>query len=135
MTFPYRAEFTHHDMRKLLVLLAGAFLSLCPAEAPSTNSVYTNDVARLRVTVVDSVLLSSFRGSLNRIGDLDPRFAVTLRIDSCVPALTNLQPGTVVTFEVHSPSQFLRGSARKGMTHEITLPRKRAMDLIVGVQK
>jgi hypothetical protein len=100
------------------------------AQAESTNRITTNDVVRLRVTVVDSVPLRSFRGSLTPTDDVNSRFALTLRIDSCVPAITNLKSGTVVTFAVHSPSRFLGGSAEKGETHEITMPRKKAANLV-----
>jgi len=117
-------------MRPLLALLTAAVVGSCAAETRTTNSVSTNDVVRLQVTVVDSVLLSSFHGLLTPTGDVDPRFALTLRIDSCVPAITNLKSGTVVTFAVHSPSRFLTGSAEKGKTNEITLPLKKALNMV-----
>jgi hypothetical protein len=119
----------HRAMKQLLAFLAAALFGSWTAQAESTNNVTTNDVVRLRVTVMDSVPLRSFHGSVTPISDVDPRFALTVRIDSCVPAVTNLKSGTVVTFAVHSPSLFLRGSAEKGKTHEITMPRKKAMNL------
>ncbi|HEX5222114.1 MAG TPA: peptidylprolyl isomerase [Verrucomicrobiae bacterium] len=120
-------------MKHVFALLAAALFGSGVAEAQGTNSD-TNDVVRLGVTVVDSVLLSGFSGAINRMGDVDPRFAVTLRIDSCAPALTNLHSGTIVPFAVHSPALFLSGNASKGTTHEITMSRKKAMELIPAGQ-
>jgi hypothetical protein len=122
-------------MREFLTFLAMALFSCWTAQAEGTNSATTNDVVRLRVTVVESVPLRSFRGSLTPTGDVDPRFALTVRIDSCVPAITTLKSGTVVTFAVHSPSLFLRGSAEKGKTHEITMPRKKVVNLVLDLPR
>ena len=116
-------------MKRIIAFLAAALFCFGVARGESTNNVATNDVVRLRVTVVDSVLLRSFRGSVNLIGDVNPGFALTLRIDSCVPAITNLKPVTTVILAVHSPTLFLRGSAEKGKTYEITMPRKKAVNL------
>jgi hypothetical protein len=116
-------------MNRLTVLLAVTLLVCHSALGESTNNVATNDVVRLRLTVVDVVPLRGFSGALTPTKDLDPRFALTVRIDSCIPAITNLKSGTIVTFAVHSPSMFLGGSAKKGTTHEVTFPRKRAINL------
>ena len=116
-------------MKRIIAFLAAALFCFGVARGESTNNVATNDVVRLRVTVVDSVLLRSFRGSVNLIGDVNPGFALTLRIDSCVPAITSLKSGTIVTFAVHSPSLFLNSEAEKGKTNEITMPRRRVMNL------
>jgi hypothetical protein len=120
-------------MKHFLALLTAALMiSAAAGQAQTTNSAATNDVVRLRVAVVDSVPLRSFHGPLTPTSDADPRFALTVRIVSSVPALTNLKTGAVVTFAVHSPSLFLRGSADKGKTSEITMPRKKAMNLQGG---
>jgi len=111
------------------LVIVAALLSFCISHAEGTNSVTTNDLVRLRVTVVDSFPIKEFHGSLFSTSDVDPRFALTLRIDSCVPAITNLKSGTVVTFAVHSPSLFLNGKAEKGRTNEITMLRRRVMNL------
>ena len=121
----------HLTMKHLVALFIAAIFGSWAAQAQGTNSVTTNDVVRLRVTVVDVVQLRGFSGLLAPTGDADPRFALTVRIDSCVPAVTNLKSGTVVTFAVHSPSLFLRGSAEKGKSHEITMPRKKEVNLVL----
>ena len=116
-------------MNRLFTIFA-ALLLLCGTSAcQSTNYVATNDVVRLRVTLLDSALLRSFTGTLTRTSDFDPRFALTVRIVSCVPAISHLKSGTVVTFAVHSPSMFLGGDAKNGKTYEIMMTRKRATNL------
>src|SRR4051794_23742482 len=103
-------------MSHLLAIFAATLLTSWAAKAQSTNSISTNDVVPLQVTVLDSVQLSDFKGFAIPAGNVDLRFALTLRIDSCTPAITNLKSGTVATFAVHSPSLFLAGSAEKGTT-------------------
>jgi hypothetical protein len=120
----------HHTVKLLSALFIATLLLSATGHAQTTNNVTTNDVVRLLVAVVDSVPLRSFRGPLTPTSDVDPRFALTVRIISSVPAPTNLKTGTVITFAVHSPSLFLRGSADKGKTREITMPRKEAMNLL-----
>jgi hypothetical protein len=115
----------------LLTAFTAVLWVCCTAAAQRTNDIATNDVVRLHVTVLDVVPLSQFTGSLTPTRDFDPRFALTVRIDSCVPAITNLKSGTVVTFAVHSPSIFLGGVAKKGTAHEITMPRRRAVNLVL----
>ncbi len=114
----------HFAMYRLITIFMMSLLTWRAAEAQSTN-----EIVRLRVTVLDVTPLPGFSGSLTPTGDVDPHFALTLRIDSCVPVVTNLTAGAVVTFAVHSPALFLRGSAEKGTTHEMTMPRKKAMNL------
>ena len=116
-------------MTRLIVLIAAMFWGCQLAPGETTNSVATNDVVRLRLTVLDVAPLRGFTGALTPTKDFDPRFALTVRIESCVPAITNLKSGTVVTFAVHSPSMFLGGSAKKGTIHEVAMPRKRAINL------
>gem|GEM_PF-4194325 len=112
-----------------MVIAATVFI-FCLARGEGASSVATNDLVRLRVAVVDWVPLKGFHGSLFPASDVDPRFALTLRIDSCVPAIADLKSGTVVTFAVHSPSLFLNSEAEKGKTNEITMPRRRVMNLL-----
>ena len=116
-------------INRLLAIFTAALFASTAAQAQGTNVVSTNEVVRMRVTVQDVATLRGFTGPAALIGEVDSRYALSVRIDACVPALTNLQTGTVVTLAVHSPSLFLGGSADKGKTHEITMPRKRAMSL------
>jgi hypothetical protein len=119
----------HPVMNRFFSIFALAFLVASTAKAEFTNNVATNEVVRLRVTVLDVAPLRGFKGSLTPTTDVDSRFALTVRIESCTPAITNFKSGTVITFAVHSPSRFLGGSAKKGETHEITMPRKQAINL------
>ena len=119
----------HRSMKRLLTFVAVALLVFRAAQAQSTDSVEANDVVRLNITVMNVVPLRSFSGTLTPTGHGDPRFALTVRIDSCLPVVTNLNSGTVVTFGVHSPSLFLGGSAEKGSTNVITMPRTKAEGL------
>jgi hypothetical protein len=120
----------HFAMNRLLAILAMCFWICCNAKAQSSNNVSTNEVIRLRVTLLDVAFLSSYSGTLTPTDDVDPRYALTVRIDSTVPAITNLTSGAVVTFAVHSPTLFLRGGAEKGKTYEISMPRRKARNLI-----
>jgi hypothetical protein len=77
---------------------------------------------RVRAQVQDIVALSSFSGSVLPIGS-DPRFAVTLRIESVTPADTNFTPGSAVTFAVHSPSRLFAATDAKGKTYDFVVRR------------
>jgi hypothetical protein len=115
-------------MNRLLILFVAALLTSWAAGAQTNGT--TNEVVRLKVTVMDVAPLGGFTGALTPTEDVDPRFALTVRIESTVPAITNLQTGTVVTFAVHSPSRFLSGRAGRGQVHDITMPWKKAANLI-----
>ena len=80
---------------------------------------------RLRATVQDVVVLSSYAGPLTPVG-VDPRFAVTMRVDSITPSHTNFTKGATVTFAVHSPSRLFGAPDAKGKTYDFTLRRETA---------
>jgi len=123
-------------MKHLLALFAVALLCSWTARAQGTNAVSTNDFVRLRVTVVDVAPLRNSTGFAAPIGDVDPRFALTLRIESCIPAIANLKSGSVFTFAVHSPSRFRRsGDVEKGKTNEVTMLRTKAVNLFAEGKK
>ena len=69
------------------------------------------------------VLLSHFAGKVMPV-DFDPRFALTVRIESAVPADTNFTAGAVVTFAIHSPVLLFEGAAKKGKTYDFWLQRE-----------
>jgi hypothetical protein len=106
--------------------------SFWAVQAQSTHIVSTNDDVRLRVSVVDSVKRYDFNGPLTSITDDGRKFALILRIDSCIPAITNLKAGTFVSFCVDNPRLFLGASAARGGTHEISISRKLAARLLVS---
>ena len=80
---------------------------------------------RLRATVHDVVVLSSFSGTVTPV-DADPRFAVTMRVDSITPSLTNFTKGATVIFAVHSLSRLFGAADAKGKTYDFTLRRETA---------
>jgi hypothetical protein len=121
-------------MNRLVVICTFALLICWSAAGQGAGEVATNEVVRLRVTVLEVVPLKSFTGSLTPAGEPDPRFALTVRVDECIPPITNLKSGLVVTFAVHSPSLFLGGKAGKGSEHQIKISRKMAVNLVSGRQ-
>ena len=54
----------------------------------------------------------------------DPKFALTVRIESAVPAVDSLAEGAVITFAIHSPSLLLAGEPTKGKIYDFSLLRK-----------
>ena len=80
---------------------------------------------RVHAEVQEIVALSSFSGTVVPVG-VDPRFAVTLRVDSVTPSLTNFTKGATVTFAVHSRSQLFGSADAKGKSYDFTLRRETA---------
>src|SRR5262249_51396500 len=78
---------------------------------------------RVRARVQDIVILSSFSGTVTPVG-VDPRYAVTLKIESVAPELTNMVAGATATFAVHSPSRLFAAADAKGKTYDFTLRRE-----------
>jgi len=83
----------------------------------------TIDKIHMRVTVQDVVLLTDFSGKVIPV-DFDPRFAVTVRIESVGPAVTNFTVGAVVAFAIHSPSLLFGEEAKKGKTYDFSVQRE-----------
>ena len=77
----------------------------------------------MRATVQAVVPLTSFSGRVTPVG-ADPRFALTVRIQSIDPSITSLSAGTVVTFAIHSPALLFAGSPVKGKTYDFALTRE-----------
>jgi hypothetical protein len=77
----------------------------------------------MRATVTNVTTLQEFRGTAVR-AHFDPRFAITLRIESVTPALTNFRPGSLVTFAIHSPPRLFGGETPNGQTLDFTLSRE-----------
>jgi len=101
-----------------LVLVAQCFSVWNAAQAQSTDMEI-----HLRGTVQAITLLSTFSGTAIRVTG-DPRFALTMRIESAVPATGNLKKGTVTTFAIHSPSLLFDGEATIGKTYDFLLCRE-----------
>ena len=87
-------------MIRLLTILA---VSLFASNAGQARS--NIDEIHLRATVQDVVLLTDFSGKVILV-HFDPRFALTVRIESVDPAATNFTVGAVVTFATLFPPFF-----------------------------
>jgi hypothetical protein len=61
----------------------------------------TNDEFRIRATVQLVSPLTSFSGTITPVG-VDPRFALTMRIESAAPTVTDFRAGSAVTLGIHS---------------------------------
>ena len=83
----------------------------------------TIDEIHMRATVQDVVLLTHFSGKVIPV-DFDPRFALTVRIESVGPAATNFTVGAVVAFAIHSPSLLFGEEAKKGKTYDFSVQRE-----------
>src|SRR5215470_6122122 len=101
-----------------LVLVAQCFSVWNAPQAQSTEQEIN-----LRATVQAITLLSSFSGTAIRVSG-DPRFALTVRIESVVRAIDNLTKGSVTTFAIHSPSLLFDEEATIGKTYEFSLCRE-----------
>ena len=77
---------------------------------------------RLRATVQGIVPLPSYSGTVMPVGG-DPRFALTVRIDSITPAITNFNKGDTVTFAIHSPSRVFGSADPKDNDYDFILSR------------
>jgi len=96
-------------------------MSLCACSAGQAQSV--SDEVRLRATVQAIAPLTGFSGAITRV-DVDPRFALTVRIESAFPAVAGFGAGAVITFAIHSPSMLFLGKPTKGKTYDFVLYRE-----------
>jgi len=105
-------------MIRLFATLAISLLVCNSGQAQSTK-----DQIHLRATVRDVVPLSDFSGKITPV-DFDPRFALTVRIESVDPAVGILAAGAVVVFAIHSPALLFRVDATIGKTYDFSVQRK-----------
>lgn len=105
-------------MIRLLAIL-GISIWACAAGRAQGPS----DEIHLSATVQAVSPLTKFSGTVTPV-DVDPRFALTVRIESVVPTVTNFTPGAVVIFAIHSPSQLFAGEPTKGKTYDFVLHRE-----------
>src|SRR5215468_2577585 len=105
-------------MLRLLAILAMSLCACIPGHPQSTN-----DEVRLQATVQAVVQLTRFSGTITPV-DFDPRFALTVRIESAAPAITNFIAGAVVTLAIHSPALVFGGEPTNGKTYDFVLHRK-----------
>ena len=87
------------------------------------SQIKDNDEVRLRATVKAVVPLSDFSGVITPV-DVDPRFALTVHIESTVPAVTDFGAGAVITLGIHSPARLFVGESVKGKAYDFLLHRR-----------
>jgi len=78
---------------------------------------------QLRATVQDVVPLADFSGTVTLV-DSDPRFALTVRIESVEPAVSGFAAGAVIAFAIHSPALLFKEDVTKGKTYDFSLERE-----------
>jgi hypothetical protein len=108
----------HCTVVRSFAILAMSLWACTVGQAQSAN-----DEVRLRATVQAVVPLAGFSGKATPV-DVDPRFALTVRIESAIPAVANFTTGAVVTLAIHSPSRLFAGGPTKGKTYDFLLRRK-----------
>jgi hypothetical protein len=94
------------------LLLFGAF----------SHAQNSNDEIHMRATVQAVVPVTSFSGQVTSV-DVDPRFALTVHVESVVPAVSNFPEGAVVTLAIHSPTLLFAGEPTRGKTYNFSVHR------------
>jgi hypothetical protein len=102
-----------------IVCFCTVMLSAQHHEAETQPAIHN---IRLRASVQAMAALADLSGEVTPI-DFDPEFALTLRIESAVPAVPNLARGAIVTFGIHSPTLLFAGEPQKGKTYDFSLRR------------
>ena len=77
----------------------------------------------LRATVQGVVPLADYSGKVTPV-DSDPRFVLTVRIESVAPAVGSFTVGAVVAFAIHSPALLFGEDATKGEKYDFSLKRE-----------
>jgi len=83
--------------------------------------------AELVAVVVEVEMLSRYEGVVIPV-DFDPRFVLTLRIESASVALEGFEPGVTVAFAIHSPTLLFRGQPEEGTRYRFLVRRTSAAD-------
>jgi hypothetical protein len=102
----------------VVLLTLGLVASSSAGQARSTI-----DKIHIRATLQEVVLLTDFSGKVIAV-DFDPRFALTVRIESVGPAANNFTVGAVVAFAIHSPSLLFGEEAKKGKMYNFSVQRE-----------
>ena len=82
----------------------------------------TDGKIQLRANVRTIVLISHFSGRVIPV-NFDPRFALTVSIESATPSSNVFAPGAVVTFAIHSPSELFQAEPAIGKAYDFSLYR------------
>ena len=104
-------------MIRLLAILGLSLLACARGPAQSAK-----EEIHLRATVQDVVPLADFSGITTPV-DFDPRFALTVRIESVNP-VGSFDVGAFVIFAVHSPARLFGEDGIRGKTYDFALERE-----------
>lgn len=102
-----------------LFAVLGVTLLACTAGRTQSAS---NEI-QFRAVVQAVAPLSTFSGAVTPVG-VDPRFALTVHIESVVATITDFSAGAQVTFAIHSPSLLFAGEPTQGKTYDFVLHRE-----------
>ena len=109
--------------RDLAAVVLSCFAVIGLAQQDGAGGTRTLNEIQLRATVQAVVPLNDFSGKVLPV-DIDPRFALTVRIVSVSPSVTDFNPSAVVTFAIHSPAIVFAGDFTKGKTYDFSLCRE-----------
>jgi hypothetical protein len=101
-------------LRTVLVFAIALSLSNTSQAQDDHDEIYVG------ATVEAIVPLADFSGSVIPV-DPDPRFAMTLHIESVAPHVTNFSSGASITFGIHSPSLLFAGEPTKDAIYQFSL--------------
>ncbi len=102
---------------------AGARPSLLPPSL-GLSAQSSNETFKLRATVIDVAYLSEFKGDLMETLTTDPRFSLTLRVESILPPLNNYTNGSLVSFAIHSPALLGLSDSSKYLQYDFIVSRE-----------
>jgi hypothetical protein len=102
--------------RTLTVVISLALL------ATLTQAQNSDDKIQLRAVVQSVVPLTGFAGWVTSV-DVDPRFALTLHVESVIPAIPDFPVGGVVTLAIHSPTLLFAGKSTRGKAYNFSVHR------------
>lgn len=105
-------------MIRFLATFALSLLASIPGQTQNTK-----DEVHLRATLQDVAPLAGFSGQIIPV-DFDPRFALTVRIQSVDPAVGSFTAEAVVAFAIHSPALLFGEDATNGKTYDFSLQRE-----------
>jgi hypothetical protein len=104
-------------MRRTLTVVISLLLLATLAQTQNSN-----DEIQLRATVQSIVPLTGFAGQVTPV-DVDPRFALTVHVESVIPPVPNFPVGGVVTLAIHSPTLLFAGESTRGKTYNFSVHR------------
>jgi hypothetical protein len=102
------------------VLFAAALLIASVGASAQTNK----EIHKLRANVIEVEQLRQFKGPAQRTLTPDPRFVLTVRIESIAPPLAVYTNGNTMSFAIHSPALIGLDGASKGQTYDFVVSRE-----------